>query len=478
MTAVDKISLQGVAVHNLKSINLDLPHRRLIVFCGLSGSGKSSLALDTLYAEGQRRYIESFSAYTRQFLQRLEKPEAERIDGIPPAIAVTSKNAGRSSRSTVGTVTETGDYLRLLFAKIGHVFCLKCSREVKCDTPQNTAEALSALPHGTKYMIAFRIESAGTTVQLSPQQDSPQQMDALSAGLREEGFVRVIAGGRLINLDENISPIRWGDSTTVSPTDNDSVAPTSRLPAQVPGLNHASNGIYVVVDRLTAGGASNSRLRDSLETAFNKGGGRCYALVEDTEPRTLNPEPSCHPSIIIDGRSWRRWGFSTQLACEDCGIEYPQPEPRLFSFNSPLGACPECEGFGNVIGIDMELIVPDVNKSLAEGAIAPWNTPAYEHELRELLTLAPDYGIPIDVPFKELEPRHLALITHGVRERKFGGLDGFFAWLERRKYKMHIRVFLSRWRSARTCPSCNGMRLRPEALAVRVGGKNLGEICA
>jgi excinuclease ABC subunit A len=544
MTAVGKICLRGVAVHNLKSIDLDLPHRRLIVFCGLSGSGKSSLAIDTLYAEGQRRYIESFSAYTRQFLQRLEKPEAERIDGIPPAIAVTSKNAGRSSRSTVGTATESGDYLRLLFAKIGHVFCLKCGQEVHCDTPQSTAEVLSALPSGTKYMIAFRIDppaadqmsvgataeqkSFGATVQLSPQpmdaqlspqQESPQQIDALAAGLREEGFIRVIVGERLINLDEGSLSASWGDSLTI--------APTSPHPAQVPGLNKSwgdsstvtptnhQNGIYVVVDRLTAGGARDSRLRDSLETAFTKGRGRCYAFVEDTEqkkenpsgdspspwpspgtdrrlvgrgdsesgaldpePRTLTPEPSPRPSSLIDGRPWRRLGFSTQLACEDCGIEYPPPEPRLFSFNSPLGACPECEGFGNVIGIDMDLIVPDPNKSLAEGAIAPWNTPAYEHELQELLALAPDYEIPTEVPFKELDGRHLALITRGVPERKFGGLEGFFAWLERRKYKMHIRVFLSRWRSTRTCPSCNGARLRPEALAVRLGAKNLGEICA
>ena len=280
MNAVGKISLRGVAVHNLKAIDLDLPHRRLIVFCGLSGSGKSSLALDTLYAEGQRRYIESFSAYTRQFLQRLEKPEAERIDGIPPAIAVTSKNAGRSSRSTVGTATETGDYLRLLFAKIGHVFCLKCGQEVHCDTPQSTAEILSALPSGTKYMIAFRIDlpaedqkpvgatakqkSVGPTVKLSPQQDSSQQMDALAAGLREEGFIRAIVGEHLINLDEGNLPASSGDSSTVTPT------------------NH-QNGIYVVVDRLTAGGASDNRLRDSLETAFTKGRGRCFAFVEETE---------------------------------------------------------------------------------------------------------------------------------------------------------------------------------------------------
>ncbi|MGD0383985.1 MAG: excinuclease ABC subunit A, partial [Thermoguttaceae bacterium] len=474
MNSIGQITLRGVAVHNLKAVDLDLPHRRLIVFCGLSGSGKSSLALDTLYAEGQRRYIESFSAYTRQFLERLEKPEAERIDGIPPAIAVTGKNAGRSSRSTVGTATETGDYLRLLFAKIGKVFCLGCGQEVRCDTAQSTAETLATLPPGTRYLIAFPIEM--------PNLD---QWDALAVGLREEGFIRVIVSERLINLDEGSMSL----SNVSGPH-----------PAQVPGLNDLSNGIYVVVDRLTAGGASDSRLRDSLETAFSKGCGRCYAFVEENHGRiVLNPDPqipnptsqtqssahcplptahSTRPSIHIDGHPWQRLGFSMQLACEDCGIEYPTPEPRLFSFNSPLGACPECEGFGNVIGIDMELIVPDPNKSLVEGAIAPWNTPAYEHELQELLALAPDYDIPTDVPFKELDRRHLALITRGVPERKFGGLEGFFAWLERRKYKMHIRVFLSRWRSGRTCPSCNGTRLRPEALAVRVGGKNLGEICA
>jgi excinuclease ABC subunit A len=474
MNSTGQITLRGVAVHNLKAVDLDLPHRRLIVFCGLSGSGKSSLALDTLYAEGQRRYIESFSAYTRQFLERLEKPEAERIDGIPPAIAVTGKNTSRSSRSTVGTATETGDYLRLLFAKIGKVFCLGCGQEVRCDTAQSAAETLAALPPGTRYLIAFPIEMP-----------NPDQCHALAAGLREEGFIRVIVGDLLINLDEDNSF---------------ATAAAGPHPAQVPGLNKPQNGIYVVVDRLSAGGASDTRLRDSLETAFTKGRGRCCVFVEENHGRiVLNPDsqipnptsqtqssahcplPTAHstrPSVHIDGRPWRRLGFSTQLACEDCGIEYPTPEPRLFSFNSPLGACPECEGFGNVIGIDMELIVPDPNKSLVEGAIAPWNTPAYEHELQELLALAPDYDIPTDVPFKELDRRHLALITRGVPERKFGGLEGFFAWLERRKYKMHIRVFLSRWRSGRTCPSCNGTRLRDEALAVRVGGKNLGEICA
>lgn len=465
--AVGYIALRGVRVHNLKSIDLDIPHRKLIVLCGLSGSGKSSLALDTLYAEGQRRYIESFSAYTRQFLQRLEKPEADRIDGIPPAIAVTSKNASRSSRSTVGTATETSDYLRLLMAKIGQVFCLKCGREVRCDSPQNAAERLARLPAGARYMIAFRCELPNGGA-----------IEQLAAGLREDGFVRVIVDGQLVNLD--------------------GLEAVGGVPPSPPASLPSPLGTYAVVDRLVAGSATDTRLRDSLETAFTKGRGRCYAFVEtpqsdaetftgeavsdsandvsDMSPSPLAPHPS--PLFPIDGRPWRRMGFSTQLSCEDCGLEYPLPEPRLYSFNSPLGACPECEGFGNVIGIDMDLVVPDVGKSLRDGAVAPWNTPAYAHELKELLTLARDYDIPVDVPFRALDGRALGLIQHGVPERKFGGLDGFFAWLERRKYKMHIRVFLSRWRSYRPCPACGGARLRPEALAARIGGKNLGEICA
>ncbi|MCE5267074.1 MAG: hypothetical protein LLG00_04235, partial [Planctomycetaceae bacterium] len=448
MTAAGHIALRGVRVHNLKSVDLDLPHGKLIVFCGLSGSGKSSLALDTLYAEGQRRYIESFSAYTRQFLQRLEKPDAERIDGIPPAIAVTGKGVSRSSRSTVGTATETNDYLRLLMAKVGEVFCLKCGQPVRRDTPQNAAETLTALPPGARYLIAFQCQLPETAT-----------IEQLAAGLREEGFVRAIIEGRLLNLDEiaaeTQTPRRCGES----------------------GSRHGSSSsdaplVYPVVDRLVAGSASDSRLRDSLETAFTKGLGRCYAFIDAPTPAVSQSAPA----VEIDGRSWRRLGFSTQLSCENCGIDYPEPEPRLYSFNSPLGACPVCEGFGNVIGIDMDLVVPDPSKSIREGAIAPWNTPAYEHELKELLSLARHYNLPVDVPFRQLSDEQRALILHGVPERNFGGLEGFFAWLERRKYKMHIRVFLSRWRSYSPCPACGGARLRPEALAAQIGGKNLGEI--
>jgi excinuclease ABC subunit A len=512
------ITLRGVAVHNLQAVDLDIPRQQLVVLCGVSGSGKSSLALDTLYAEGQRRYIESFSAYTRQFLQRLEKPQAERIDGIPPAIAVTGKNTSRSSRSTVGTATETADYLRLLFAKIGHVFCRGCSQEVRCDTAESTAASLAGLPAGTRFLVAFGVAAPGE--------------GGLAAALREEGFVRMIAGsGNQYSLRSTDQPMPSTESQVLS---TGYPAPSAGRPAAAaecldPPAGDAAaasrpppsgNDVYAVVDRLAVGGASQQRIRESLETAYAKGQGTCCVFIEEGGseggrpprgypveggeapgasqppsseiPKSLNPQipespnpqsPTPNPLLPgtacrIDGRPWRRMAESAQLACANCGIEYPAPEPRLYSFNSPLGACPACEGFGNVIGVDMDLVVPDPRKSIREGAIAPWNTPAYAHELEELLALAGDCDLPVDVPFSQLSEAQRAVVVHGVPQRKFGGLDGFFAWLERRKYKMHIRVFLSRWRSYRPCPACGGTRLRPEALDARIGGRNIAEIAA
>ncbi len=465
MGVAGHISLRGVAVHNLKSIDVDIPHRKLVVLCGLSGSGKSSLALDTLYAEGQRRYIESFSAYTRQFLDRLEKPEAERIDGIPPAIAVTGGGGSRSSRATVGTATEVADYLRLLFAKIGQVVCRGCGHAVQRDTPQSVAALLGNLPTGTRYMIAFGLGG-----------NDGSSLAATVTALREEGFVRAIIGQEVVNLDDATSTQYSVPST-----------PNSELSAQCsvlgtqysvlgtqPASGKPSRSIdsgYVVVDRLAAGSATEQRLRDSLETSFGKGQGKCFAFVE-------NGGSDRGTAVTLDGRAWRRLAFSNTLACADCGIEYIPPEPRLFSFNSPLGACPNCEGFGNITGVDMDMVVPDASKSIRAGAIAPWTTPAYAHEVEELLALAPDYDIPVDMPFSKLTAAQRELIEHGVPERKFGGLDGFFAWLQRRKYKMHVRVFLSRWRSYRPCPACGGTRLRPEALDARVGGRNIAQIAA
>jgi excinuclease ABC subunit A len=411
-----QIELRGVAVHNLKRVDLDIPLHKLVAICGVSGSGKTSLALDTLYAEGQRRYIESFSLYTRQFLQRLDKPEADRIDGIPASIAVTRHEVSHSSRATIGTATETIDYLRLLYAKIGRLVCPQCRTPVERTSPQAAAERLSQLPEGTRLMIAF--EEVAT---------DGESAEELQARLQAAGFVRFA-------------------------------------------------GNLVIVDRLTAGAQSAQRLRDSLETAFTHGGGRAAVLVEaENLGASIRAGETPTPRTLIDGRSWQRLDFSSGLDCPSCHRLFADPEPRRLSFNSPLGACPTCEGFGNIVESDLKLIVPDPSTSIREGAIAPWNTPAYKHELEELLALAPDYGIPVDRPFQELGEEHVGLIREGVPERSFGGLKGFFNWLERRKYKMHLRVFLNRWRSSRVCPTCQGRRLNEEALAWQVGGRNIAE---
>jgi excinuclease ABC subunit A len=453
MSADRKIELRGVCVHNLKHIDLDIPHGQLVVLCGVSGSGKSSLAFDTLYAEGQRRYIETFSAYTRQFLEQLEKPAAERIDHIPPAIAVARRAVSRSNRSTVGTTTEIVEHLQLLFARIGTVVCQQCGTVVRRQTPESAASLLETLPANTRFQVAFPVGF-----------HSKGELSTLAEGLREEGFIRAILGERTVELGTAIENL-------------------SAFGSVVDG-----GELYVVVDRLVAGQVSAERLTDSLETAFHRGEGAAAVFVEAdhlaTQPGAApqaahnGPMAAAGTPYSLDGAAWRRYRFSNRLRCEICGREYPQPHPNLFSFNSPLGACPRCEGFGNVVAWDLELVVPDPRVSIRDGAIAPWNTPAYRHELEELLALAADYGIPVDVPFQKLSAEHLRLIRDGVPERRFGGLRGFFEWLERRKYKMHIRVFLNRWRSYRVCPACQGARLRAESLATRIGGKNIAEVCA
>lgn len=438
-----QIQLRGVTVNNLREVDLDIPHQQLVVFCGVSGSGKTSLALDTLYAEGQRRYIESFSAYTRQFLARLPKPTAERIDGIPPAIAVTHKQTASSNRATVGTATEVLDYLRLLYSRVGMVYCPACGRCLRPFSADAIADLLATLPERTRYMVSF--EHVAAT------ENGSQRNGDWSAALRSEGFVRWIAGGKTWSVSE----------------------PTSAQPAP--------DAIDVVIDRLTVRGTDTSRVTESLETALERGAGRCAIyLPADVAPVLADALELSADKLTpqdVDGRLWVKVTFSSRTECRDCQLEFPKLDPRLFSFNSPLGACPDCEGFGNIMDIDMDLVVPDPEKALAQGAIAPWNTPAYRHEREQLLALAEDYQIPTDVPYKTLSPAALKLVREGVPERSFAGLDGFFAWLERRKYKMHVRVFLSRWRSYRICQACEGARLRPEALAIRIDGKNLAEIC-
>ncbi len=442
--AISMIRLRGVAVNNLQQVDVDLPHRQLIAFCGVSGSGKTSLALDTLYAEGQRRYIESFSTYTRQFLQQLDKPEATSIEGIPPSIAVTRKNISRSSRATVGSTTQINEHLQLLFARIGEVVCHGCHEIVGRDTAESAAEELSQLAEGSRLMIGF------------PARRGQDRTDEIwLADLIALGYRRCVKNDQLLEL-------------------------SSSAQGELVGLEE----IDVVLDRLVISSDSLARLRDSLEVALEAGRGASVVWIEsDGRERegnnsSQNLDVLRNRTVELGGRLWRRQRFSQFFRCEACDLDYPTPEPQLLNFNNPLGACPSCEGFGNVIRVDMDLVVPNSDKSLREGAIAPWNTPAYAHELEELLALAGDHQLPVDVPYRELEPEHLRLIREGVPERNFGGLDGFFGWLERRKYKMHLRVFLSRWRSYYPCSDCQGARLKPDALAVQIAGLSIAGVAA
>ncbi len=439
----EHIELRGVSVNNLKDVDLDIPRQEFVVFCGVSGSGKTSLALDTLYAEGQRRYIEGFSAYTRQFLARLPKPAAERIGGIPPAIAVTHKFGATSSRATVGTATEVMDYLRLLYARIGSVHCPRCDRQLRRDSADSISADLGRLAEGIRFMVTFPFRI-----------DAARDLAEALANLRADGFVRWIGNQRIWTADDLLDP------------------------AAMVATNGAGLTLDVIVDRLATGPSDGSRLRESLETALEKGGGRCHVYLPPEAGAEVagNGKPPV-VAVSTGSQDFARFGFSSRLACEDCQLPYPRLEPRLFSFNSPLGACPTCEGFGNVIDIDMDLVVPNQNKSLADGAIAVWNTPAYKHELEKLLHVADRCGIPTSEPYSALSPDQRQQIFKGMPEHDFGGIEGFFRWLERRKYKMHIRVFLSRWRSYRRCDACQGTRLRPESLCTRLAGKNLAELC-
>ncbi len=463
------IAIRGASTHNLRDVDLDLPRNQLIVFCGASGSGKTSMAIDTLYAEGQRRYIESFSAYTRQFLDQLDKPDVERIDGLPPAIAVTRSAGGRSNRTTVATATEVADHLRLLFARIGETTCPDCNLPVRQDSIEAIATAVAAeltqAGGTTKAMLGFEVDLS--------EEDAATHV----AELIEAGYVRAVVNG----VTESLTPELLGR-----------LAPEGTL--------------TVIADRLTAGKIDVARITESIEAVLEGGDGACVAFISQEDSRRESPSPvfgggargggknPCDgspppltpppkgegdtPTLSIDGRTWHRLPFDTRFRCNPCGREFRLPEPQLFNFNSPLGACELCEGFGSVVETDMDLVVPDPSKTLREGAIAPWTTPAYEHEREELLALADDYNLPVEVPYRELSEEHIRMIVEGVPEREFGGLNGFFKWLERRKYKMHLRVFLSRWRSYRPCEACGGARLSPEALAVRVGGLNFAQLSA
>jgi len=440
----EAIQVRGARVHILKNIDVTIPHNAITVVTGVSGSGKSSLAFDTLYAEGQRRYIESLSAYARQFLERIEKPDVDEISGIAPAISIRQKNSTRNPRSTVATATEIYDYLRLLYARTGHTFCLKCGEEVRKDTLDEIAARVLAFPEGRRfyvlYELSLRADAPGSgheglaKARKSAAKPSADAIRAALVNLRKRGFNRLYQAGRVFEF-----------ATPEELLDVDFNKP-----------------VYVLVDRLALSQEIRSRLVDSIEICYREGRGE--AILEFVSDDPAKPAPE-------------RLVFSERFECKKCGATYQEPEPRLFSFNNPYGACPRCQGFGNTIDFDLDRVIPDKGKSLAEGAIEPWTKPRYRQLAMDMRRYARAKGIPSDISYRDLTAAQRNAILDGDRNEDFPGVKGFFAYLERKKYKLHVRVFLSRYRGYATCPDCGGTRLRAEARAVRIAGKSITEVC-
>ena len=445
------IVIRGARTHNLKNVDLTLPTGQLIIITGVSGSGKSSLAFDTIYAEGQRRYVESLSAYARQFLERMEKPDVDEISGICPAIAIRQKSSIRNPRSTVGTTTEIHDYLRLLFARVGRTVCRQCGNVVIHESAEVAAQQLLALPAGTRLLLGFEFPLVAPAEGAEMETDEPDAgaasaADAPSTGveggrqtpvaaaigaLRKKGFGRLIIDGRAIGFDD-----------------------------VDPGVLANRTGLEVVVDRLTVGPDLLGRVTDSVETAYLEGGGSAFALEVGG---------ASHAPPVVHR-------FSERFECRRCGVVYEVPQPRLFSFNSPFGACPTCHGFGNVIELDLNLAVPDQSKSIQQNAIEPFTKPHYRSHLVDLKRAARARGVRLTTPWRDLTDEERQFVVEGDDDG-YTGLKGFFRWLERKKYKVHVRVFLSRYRGYLTCPECDGARLRREARDVYVEGQTIDTVC-
>jgi excinuclease ABC subunit A len=408
------LRIEGARQNNLKNITLEIPHDRLTVVTGVSGSGKSSLAFDTIFAEGQWRYIESLSTYARMFLDRVDRPDVDRIEQIRPAVALEQKNPVRTARSTVGTATEVYDYLRLLYAKIGRVHCPACGVEAASHSPESIVDLLLAEHAGSRAAIGFRLPV--------PAGVAPAE---LWATLTRRGFARVRIG--------------------------DSVADLSAPPP--PELELARE-VIVVLDRVALDPAHRGRLTDSVETALREGGGRLEVQV------------------VEHGRL----DFAEDLKCPSCSLALMRPQPLLFSFNHPLGACPECKGFGNVLKYDETLVVPDPTRSLADGAVEPWTYPSGRRYQRQLLKAARRHGLDTTKPYADLSASERQFVYDG--DRGFPGIQGFFEEVESYRYKLHVRVFLSRYRSQSRCPACGGTRLKSAVLAVRVAGLTIADFTA
>ncbi len=437
----EAIDVRGARVHNLKNISVSIPVNKLTVITGVSGSGKSSLAFDTLYAEGQRRYVESLSAYARQFLERMDKPDVDEIVGIAPAIAIRQKNSTKNPRSTVATQTEIYDYLRLLYARAGTTICHACGREVKKDSPESAAdEILSELVADTRFYVLFPIEAGESSLPKTARVRSPH----VSKGA-ESRSGRSVRSGSLSTQAFLISLLQQGFSRLYRNGE------TLELQKPEDYTFDDFADTYVLIDRLKAAVDIRQRLVDSLETCFREG----HAAVIET----------------TDGKSLK---FSDSFVCKYDGTRYDEPEPTLFSFNSPYGACPTCQGFGNTIGIDYGLVIPNPLLSLADGAIEPFTRPQHAWAQKELAQYAASARIPMTVPFADLDDHQQNAIIYG--DDGWRGVKGFFQWLETKKYKLHVRVFLAKFRGYTRCPDCDGRRLRQEARDVKIGGRSLPEI--
>ena len=421
----DSIQIRGARQHNLKGIDLNIPRRAITVITGPSGSGKSSLAFDTIYAEGQRRYVESLSAYARQFLERMKKPDVDFIDGLSPAVAIEQKNPTRTSRSTVGTATEIYDYLRLLWARVGRTICPVCGRELRPDSAQSAADATLELSEGTRVLVAFPLKRSAKVTHAQ-----------IVENLKAKGFVRVVADGAPLHLDE--------------------------LP---PKTNLAkADELLVVADRLAVSAGERTRFTDAFETAFVEGDGDAAAIEIREASATSSP-----PFPV------RR--FTTRFQCPNDGHVAPVPSPQLFSFNNPRGACPTCNGFGATLEYDVALIVPYPERSLSEGALHPWTMPRYDNKRRALADFARREGIPMERPWSTLTAAQQEKLLRG-KAKGFLGVVRHLESLEPKRYKQYIRVFLRQYQTAQTCATCHGTKLQPDALNVKVGGRSIAEVAA